>query len=47
MTDRRRMAGKFEQRLNQGGIDGIAAKPANVAAPKHKVAKRIAKRLIE
>src|SRR5271169_5411112 len=41
MPDRRGTAGKFNQRTNQDGIDGIAAKPADVATPEHEVAERL------
>src|ERR1700687_4134179 len=39
--DRRGMAGKFDERINKAGIDGLAAKSADVAAPKHEVAERL------
>jgi hypothetical protein len=35
------VARKFKQRLNQGRIDGIATKPADVAAPEHEITERL------
>ena len=37
MSDRRRVAGEFEQRVHQSGIDGIAAKSADIATPQDRV----------
>src|SRR3984957_8177796 len=47
VADRGRMAGKLEQRMHQYGIDGIAAKAADIATPENEVAERLAKRLVE
>src|SRR5258708_845239 len=41
------VAGKFKKRVNQNRIDGIAAKPADIAAPEHEVTERLPKGGIE
>src|ERR1700681_413887 len=47
VTNGRSVAGKFKERVNQGRIDGITAKPADVAAPEDEVTERLPKRGIE
>src|SRR5665213_200674 len=42
-----RVAGKFEQRMDQGRIDRIAPKASNVAAPNDEIAERLAEFPIE